>query len=282
MLRSAIVALVLCASASLAGCDAWRVFFPAQVYETEPPELPADLAAPALLVFSKTNGFRHKEAIPAGVALFEEIAAKRGWSLFHTENGATFNAEQLARFAAVVWLNTSGDTLNADQKAALKTYLEGGGGFVGVHGAGGDPEYAWKWYVDTLVGAQFIGHIMRPQLQDAEVVVEVRDHPATRHLSARFTHNEEWYSFDRSPRGDGVTVLASVDESTYSPILNIPLMKRDLSMGDHPVIWQRCVGRGRVFYSALGHQASAYQNEHAGILEGAAAWAMALEGEGCR
>lgn len=280
MLRSAVVAVLLCAV--LAGCDQLRHFFPAKVYETEPPQLPVDLGSPALLVFTKTNGYRHTEAIAAGVALFEEVAARRGWSLFHTENGATFNEEQLARFGAVVWLNTSRDILTAGQKEALKAYVEAGGGFVGVHGAGGDPDYVWQWYVETLIGAQFTAHIQNPQLQDAEVVVEVRDHPATRHLSARFTHNEEWYSFDRSPRGGEVTVLASVDESTYSPLLNIPLMKRDLSMGDHPVIWQRCVSRGRVFYSALGHLPSAYQNEHAGILEGAAAWAMALEGEGCR
>ena len=97
------LAIALLASAALAqsGCDVLRVWFPSHEHETTPPELPADLTAPALLVFTKTNGFRHTEAIPAGVALIEEIAKSRGWSVLHTENGAVFNAEQLDRKSVV-------------------------------------------------------------------------------------------------------------------------------------------------------------------------------------
>ena len=62
----------------VSGCGAWRAFFPKVEYETEPPALPADLGSPAILVFTKTNGFRHDEAIPPGVALIEEIASRRG------------------------------------------------------------------------------------------------------------------------------------------------------------------------------------------------------------
>lgn len=266
---------------SASGCSAFRVFFPSKTYETEPPELPADLTAPAILLFTKTNGFRHEEAIPAGIARFEEIAKRRGWSLFHTENGATFNSEDLGRFAVTVWHNTSGDTLNEEQKEAFRTWLEAGGGFVGIHGTGGDTSYDWTWHVEELVRAQFIGHIMGPQFQEATVKVEVRDHPATKHLPETFSHVEEWYSFESSPR-DRVTVLASVDESSYSPMLNMLWMEDDISMGDHPVVWHHCVGKGRAFFSALGHQAAAYDTpENVGILEGAVAWAAGLEGEGC-
>jgi type 1 glutamine amidotransferase len=277
------IALAALALPPLAGCNEWRALFPAHVYESEPPELPADLRAPALLVFTKTNGFRHREAIPAGLALLERIASRRGWSLYATENGATFEPERLARFAATVWLQTSGDTLAEGQKAALRAWLEAGGGFVGIHGAGGDFHYEWDWYADELVGARFVGHPMGPQLQDATVHTEVRDHPATRHLPERWVHREEWYSFERSPRAAGATVLASVDERSYSPRLRILFYDRDLSMGeDHPVIWNRCVGRGRALYSALGHEASAVDSpEVAGVIEGAIAWAARVEGAGC-
>jgi len=263
--------------------NAWRATHPRMVYETEPVALPADLAAPAVLLFTKTNGFRHEEGIPAGVALIEAIAKRRGWSVFHTESGAVFTPENLARFAVVVWHQVSGDALNEEQKAALKGWIEAGGGWVGVHGAGGDGEYAWRWYVDELVGAQFIGHPMGPQFQDAKLVVEDAAHPATAELPASFVHNEEWYSFAASPRAKGYRILATVDESTYSPRLEMLGMDRDLRMGaDHPVIWSHCQGRGRVFYSALGHQAKSYalpEMEH--LLEGAIAWSARLAGDGC-
>jgi hypothetical protein len=263
--------------------NAWRATHPQTVYETEPVALPAELPAPALLLFTKTNGFRHEEGIPAGVALIESIAKRRGWSVFHTESGAVHTPENLARFSAVVWHQVSGDVLNEAQKAALKTWLEAGGGWVGVHGAGGDGEYAWRWYVDELLGAQFIGHPMGPQFQDATLEIESHDHPATAQLPEKFVHNEEWYSFDHSPRSKGHHVLAVVEEYTYSPRMKLLGMNRDLRMGsDHPVVWWHCQGKGRAFYSALGHQAKSYalpEMEH--LLEGAIAWAARLEGEGC-
>ena len=281
--RTPLVLVLIATLAATAGCGGLRVLFPSDDKDVEAPTLPADLGSPAFLVFSKTNGFRHEEAIPAGIARFEALADELGASVFFTENGAVHNAEQLARFDAVVWHNVSGDVLDEAQRAALVAYIEGGGGFVGLHGSGGDPSYEWAWYVEELVGAQFIGHIMGPQFQDAAVVIEDRSHPATADLPETWTHNEEWYSFDRSVRDrDEFHVLLSVDESTYSPEMHMLWMDNDLRMGDHPVVWTRCIGKGRVLFSALGHQAPAYDApEYVGVLRGAVAWAARQEGQGC-
>ena len=261
----------------------WRVMHPKLEYETQAVALPGNLGRPAVLLFTKTNGFRHDEGIPAGVALIESIAKERGWSVFHTESGAVFTPENLARFDVVVWHQVSGDVLNDLQKEALKRWIEAGGGWVGVHGTGGDRSYVWPWYRDVLIGAQFIGHPMGPQFQDAALRVEDRAHPATAQLPESFVHNEEWYSFDQSVRGKGYRVLATVDESSYSPLVKLFGSETDLHMGaDHPVIWSHCVGRGRVIYSALGHQAKAYAlPEMRHLLEGAIGWAARLAGEGC-
>ena len=160
----------------------------------------------------------------------------------------------LSRFDAIVWHNVSGNVLSDAQRTALRGWLDAGGGFVGIHGSGGDPSYDWQWYVDELIGAQFIGHPMGPQFQDGLLVVENRDHPATAHLPKSWTHNEEWYSFDESVRGrDGFQVLLSVDEHTYVPVADWLLFETDLRMGDdHPVVWSHCVGRGRAVWSVPG------------------------------
>jgi type 1 glutamine amidotransferase len=244
-----------------------------KVYETVPPPLPTAIKRPAILIFSKTNGFRHEEAIPAANALFASMAKTQGWGYFQTENGATFSPAILARFDAVIFNNVSGDVLTPEQRAALKAFVERGGGFVGVHGAGGDMRYAWDWYVSDLIGARFIGHPMNPQFQKATVITENNNHPATTGLPQSYSRIDEWYSFDASPRKAGVTVLATIDETSYSPK---GLFGESLAMGkDHPIVWSHCVGAGRVLYSAMGHQAAAYREPgYRAMLGGAVRWAL--------
>jgi uncharacterized protein len=273
VLAAAIVALL-----ALAGYKFYMVFMGGDdVYETVPPQLP-EMKATAILIFTKTNGFRDEASIDAATRALVDICAKRGWSSFVTDNAAVFNPSQLASFKVVVGNNISGNNLLPDQQAALIQYMENGGGFVGVHGAGGDLSYKWRWYVETLIGAQFKGHPLFPQFQQATIHVEDATHPATRHLGSTWVRTDEWYSFERSSR-DHVHVLASLDEHTYSPRIGW----KDISMGgDHPIIWTHCVGRGRAFYSALGHIPSSYSEpNYVQMLGGAISWAAGQEGPSC-
>lgn len=252
-----------------------------KVYETEAPVLPADLPRPAILVFSKTNAFRHEEAIPAAEAMFAAMAAENGWGIFQTENGATFSPEILARFDAVIFSNTSGDVFTPDQRAAFQAFVEGGGGYVGIHAAGDNSHEGWPWYMTNIIGTTFIGHPMDPQFQQATINVEDRTHPATAHLGETWQRTDEWYSFDASPRSvDGVHVLAALDENTYS---QKGPFGADFAMGaDHPIAWWRCAGQGRVLYSALGHTAESFtEAENVQVLTGAVEWALGLKGEAC-
>lgn len=254
-------------------------------YDKTPPQLPASLSGNAILIFSKTNGFRDEDQIVAANRALAEIARHRGWTSYTTENAAIFNPAQLSRFKAVVWSSVSGDVLTPEQRDAFRAWLEKGGGFVGLHGAGGDPQYSWRWYVDNLIGAQFIGHIMDPQFQTATLVVEDRNHPATRHLGPTWRRSDEWYSFASSPRAKGYRILMTIDENSYRPQEKLlPFIKpKDIRMGrDHPMVWTHCVGDGRAFYSALGHLASTYSEpQHRQMIGGAIAWVAGLEGSRC-
>ena len=243
-----------------------------KVYETTPPALPAEIKRPAVLVFSKTNGFRHEEAIPAGKALFAQVARDKGWGYFETENGAVFSPEVLARFDAVVFNNTSGDVFIPAQRQAFKAFLENGGGYVGLHAAGDSSHAAWDWYMKSLIGATFTQHTMDPQFQQATVNVEDKAHAATQGLPASWQRTEEWYSFDKSPRGEGVSILVGVDEKSYKPI---GMFGKDLAMGDHPAVWSRCIGKGRVLYTIFGHRAEAFaEPETKLLLTNALGWAL--------
>ena len=258
--------------------NVYRAFVPSSAHDTVPPEVPA-LPDPAVLVFTKTNGFRHFEAIDAGSAALEQIASRRGWSVYRTENGAVFEPRILDRFRVVVWHNASGAPLNESQREALRGWIEAGGGFVGVHAALDDSHASWEWYSTQVVGAGFIGHAI--ENQRAALRLDLPEHPVTRDLEREWEHFDEWYSFDRSVRGDpGVEVLVSVDESTYEPRLKLLWIDEDLSMGDHPIVWTRAVGAGRALLCALGHVGEVYADPSLlSILENGIDWAGGLSAE---
>ena len=248
-------------------------------YDDLQPELPAVVRRPALLVFEKINGFRDGPSVEAAGVALKAIAARRGWAILFTDKGGVFNPNALARFDAVVWNNVSGDALTMSQRQAFKQWIEQGGGYVGVHGSGGDPIYLWDWYVDTLVGARFIGHPMAPQFQAARVVVGDRAGGIARGLPPEWTMTEEWYSFGTSPRARGAHILATLDEATYRPI---GVGGQNLAMGNHPVAWTRCVGAGRSFYSAIGHRPENYAEPNSNrLMEQGIAWAMGLGDTRC-
>jgi uncharacterized protein len=197
---------------------------------------------PRLLVYSRTTGYRH-DSIPAGVHALRLLGEQAGWTVDATEDPVVFAPGGLARYAAVVFLSTSGDVLTDAGRDALRGYMAAGGAWLGIHGAA-TTEYDWP-YFGGLAGARFSGH---PREQTATVTVEDRGHPATSHLPAAWSWHDEWYDFRASPR-PAVRVLLSVDETSYD----------GGTMGaDHPLAWCHEYGGGRCFYTALGHGARAF------------------------
>jgi type 1 glutamine amidotransferase len=202
-----------------------------------------DAGAPFnVLLFSRTAGFRH-ESIPTAIAQLMDLQATGGYVAEATEDPTQFSPGNLARFQVVVFLLTTGDVLDDDQQAAFETWIGAGGGYVGVHSAA-DTEYDWPFY-GTLMGAYFLSH---PDIQQASVDVEA-DHPTIVGLPSPWVRTDEWYNFQTNPRPN-VTVLATVDESTYT----------GGTMGaDHPITWSHPTGGGgRAFYTAMGHTDESY------------------------
>ncbi len=196
-----------------------------------------------VLVFSKTAAFRHSSAINAGNTMFSNMATTNGWSIDFTENSADFTEQNLSQYDAIVWNNVSGNVLNSNQEQAFKSYINNGGGYVGIHNAA-DAETNWPWYVDLLGSATFLNHGGgSDQIQNVGIDLEGITDPITSHFQPYFTRTDEWYNFTANPR-PFVEVLLSIDESTLSG----PNMG-----GDHPITWKHEYDGGRVFYTGFGH-----------------------------
>ncbi len=102
------------------------------------------MEAPRVLVFSKTDGFRHTSIEPGKVA-FQKMATEKGFAVDFTEDATQFITSNLKKYNAVVFLNTTGDVLNNNQQAEFERYIQAGGGYLGIHAAT-DCEYDWSWY----------------------------------------------------------------------------------------------------------------------------------------
>lgn len=246
-------------------------------YDQQAPALP-DFERPAVLVLSKANGYVHVDALPAGQKMLRELGAEQGWDVYLTDNAASHNTADLEKFSVVVWNNVSGDVLTAEQRKALRQWVESGGAWVGIHASGGDPYYQWDWYVDTLIGAQFAGHTMDPQFQDADVLVLDREEPVTAHLPTPWTiHQEEWYAFDSNPRDKGYEILLAMDTDSYTRVGGNFLWRDDME-GEHPIAWRHQLDQGRALYSAIGHQAATYEiAEFRQFIANAIRWAGRLD-----
>ena len=216
---------------------------------------PVPAPAPVrVLVFTRTAGFRH-DSIPAGVAAIRDLGTTGGYQVDATDDAGAIGTANLRRYRAVVFLSTTGDLLDSAQQQALEGYVEGGGGFVGVHAAA-DAEYGWPFY-GQLVGAWFASH---GAVEPGRIEVVDRRHPATAQLGATWTRTDEWYSFRSRPHAH---VLLRLD-------------------ADHPLAWCHVVGSGRSFYTALGHPVAAFAElALRAHLQGAIRWAAGLVPADC-
>lgn len=203
-----------------------------------------NLTDTSVLVFSKTNGYRHA-AIPDGIQMILELGQEHGFEVTATEDTTVFRADSLSAFDVVVFLNTSGNIVDPTGQRVVREFIQNGGGYVGIHSASAG-EYDWDWY-GRLVGAFFDDH---PEIQRATVRVEHPNHPSTDMLPAEWERRDEWYNFRSNPR-DSVQVLLTLDESTY----------QGGTMGaDHPIAWCHEFNGGRSWYTALGHTKASYDS----------------------
>jgi type 1 glutamine amidotransferase len=194
-----------------------------------------------VLLFCKTAGFHHN-SIPAGIDAIQKIGAANGFSVDTTTNASLFNPGNLSKYTALVFLNTTGDLFGETQQQALQEYVEGGGGIIGIHAAT-DAEYNWPWYGKAM-GGYFESH---PKQQRAKLKVVEASHPATKGLPAEWTRFDEWYNFKNL--NPDVHVLLQLDETSYEGGKN---------GANHPAAWWQNVGKGRIFYTALGHTDESY------------------------
>ncbi len=210
----------------------------------------ADAAAPRLLVFSYSTGWRH-DSIPAGIEALKAIGQREGYVVDVSEDPDIFAPGRLDEYDLLVLLNATssepddaqdGEWFKGSRREALQAFLEAGNGVVGVHGAS-DSHDGWRWY-GRLIGGRFDHH--PPGTPRGRLRVHDTAHPAVAGLPQTFERADEWYWF-----------------SDFDPTVNLLITLDPASIGapdanPKPVAWSHEIDGGRVFYTAMGHTIESY------------------------
>jgi uncharacterized protein len=207
------------------------------------------------LLFTKTAGFHH-ESILEGVTGVRALAARHSFQVDWHEMTNVFSDKGLEKYDVVIFLNTTGDVLNAEEQAAFERYIKKGGGWVGVHSAS-DTEYEWPWYT-KMVGMMFKIH---PAQQTAYLHVEDSNFPGMERFPKKLLWTDEWYQYQQPALTKDLHYLVSVDEKSYKPYAKWGDNEGN-GMGEfHPMAWYHNYDGGRAFYTGLGHIGAIYSDQ---------------------
>jgi type 1 glutamine amidotransferase len=226
-----------------------------------------------LLVVSHAAGFRHS-SIPTAEKTLAEIGEKSGaFTVDYCRNAddvkAMMTAENLKKYDGVFFANTTAN-IGIPDLGAFLDWLKSGKGFMGAHAAAdtnksadlnGDMRFV------EMIGGQFNGHGRQCEIEPA---VEDRQHPSTAHLGSTYKIFDEIYLFKDWDRTKCRSLL-SMDK--HPPDGN----PKAGEPGDYPVAWCKAYGKGKVFYTSLGHREDVWENEtYRQHLLGGIRWALGL------
>lgn len=228
---------------------------------TPPPPHAKQTHLKHVLVIGESKGFEHDSITSAMVAVAEMGMESGLWDTeirtdteLLTKKKLDRNAKNLSYFDAVIFASTTGELdMDASQKQDLLSFVkEDGKGFVGIHAAL-DTNYTWPEYGE-MIGGWFDQH---PWMTfNAPIRNEAPDFPATRHFPAAFVKYDEIYQ-PKSWSRDKVNVLLSLDPSKLNYTDNPRVHRADR---DFAVAWTKSYGKGRVFYSTLGHTEESWKD----------------------
>jgi len=233
-----------------------------------------------VLVITATQGFRHTEAIVASTERLKAVEPTSGMQFDFTEDPATLNPANLAKYdvlfvnnatlriaipagadsatrQAARWPKT-GDipaALTRDDLNAISAFVRGGKGLVAVH-AGTDALYGSADYREMVGGGLFRAH---PFTREARVIIEDPRNASVSHFGPSVMFREEYYYLDVNPRATS-HVLAHLDLTSVN----------DTTRTDHPTMFIRRYGQGRVYVNLLGHFGETWRRQDYldGVLQG--------------
>jgi len=212
--------------------------------------------------YTGLNDAAHVSFVHEANHWFKETAGKYRFSYDSTNNWDNLNADFLAKYDVVLFLDTRPEKV--EQRLAFEQYMRRGGAWIGFHFAAfaltpSDYSQNWDWYHNEFLGSgEYKGNTWRPT--SAVLRVENPKHPTAKNLSVTFKSSpNEWYSWKNDLRKNpDIKVLVSIDQSSF-PLGTGPKSWEIWHEGDYPVVWTNT--KYRMIYINMGHNDIDYEGK---------------------
>jgi uncharacterized protein len=239
-----------------------------------------------VLFFTKSSGFQHsvitRKGDKPGLAerILSDIGKENGFEVVASKDGRLFEPDQIGQWDIFVF-ETTGDLtrpgddknppISADGEKAFYDAIRAGKGFMGMHCATDtfghfDPvrnKGAEDPYIQ-MIGGEFIIHGAQ---QKSKIEIADSEFPGLAKgfatLGSSFTIEDEWYALKNMPE-DLHVILVQATEGMKGKMYQRP---------NFPITWARSYGKGRVFYTSMGHREDVWENPmYQSLLLGALGW----------
>lgn len=194
----------------------------------------------AVMVWGGWHGHEPKQCVD----IFEPWLKEQGYDVLVSDDLDTFaDGELMKSMDLIIPVYTQGE-ITKEQETGLLEAVKGGVGLAGWHGGMGD---SFRWSVDYqfMVGGQWVAH--PGNIYDYKVNVSKPEDPVMKGIGTFKVHSEQYYMHV----DPNVEVLATTTfGGEHAPWIEGTVM---------PVVWKTMYGKGRVFYSSLGHIAKEFE-----------------------
>ena len=247
-----------------------------------------------VLVFTGTAGTPN-EASAAAASALQAAGTAGDYTVDVTADATKIATANLAGYRAVVFVNSAGDVLSAEQEAALQAYVQDGGGFVGI-GETAKLEEGGNGFFDTLIGLTGASRTSASAEGTYDVEFLDRVHPATRDL-AQVTkgRSDKFYAWTNNPTGQVHTVarlrtgtLPDGTSVTHDTLINrwtggqANVGNNLQAQTNRALSWCRDVNVGRSFYTGMGQTTASYDDALKKHIGAAVQWAAGMVRGGCK
>ena len=230
-----------------------------------------------VLYFTRSAGYEHPPVVRTGDELSssEKMLAEwgrvAGFEVVATKDGAVFDGD-LDQYDAFAFYTSGdlcgkcvtpqpGEPMSPEGKKKFLAAIEAGTGFVGIHSATDSFRSAGVDPYIAMIGAEFLTH--GPQ-QNATMKVIAPEFPGMEGLGNAFSIHDEWYTQHKFAK-DLHVILVQETEGMQGPMYQRP---------PYPATWARLQGKGRVFYTSMGHEQIWDSLTFRAVLLGGIAWAL--------
>jgi putative membrane-bound dehydrogenase-like protein len=233
------------------------LFIPHNAWGADAPSAsqPAPTTKPHAILLTQSAGFPHPVVTtPPGESslveqIFDQLAEKGNFTVEKTRDAKILTPEKIKSAQLIVFYTTGELPMSEEAFKAFDQWIKDGGAFLGIHPAT-DTFHKPPFHdaYNNIINGEFEAH---PWTQDKVVTLKVLDdkHPATKDFPKDFTHAEEIYQF------------RNFDPGAVRVVLSLDMEKTELKKPRFiPVAWCKNYGKGKVFYTSLGHRPDIWTN----------------------